>query len=91
MNDTKKNKGELKTNEFNKEVKVRDGNETKTYRVKIAKGLPVEFENKEEYDLKHKKPLKGKAVEVNDANKDKIAKIDEQPDVDIEVGLDKTT
>jgi len=90
MNAEKK-KTELKTNDFNKDVKVKDGNEVKTYRVKIPKERDVDFPDKEEYGAKQEKTIKAKAVESNDANKSKMEKIDEQPDVDIVVALDKNT
>jgi len=90
MNAEKK-KAELKTNDFNKEVKVKDGT-TKTYKVKISKGQEAKFDDQDKYNDKNiVYTIKGKAVEDNDANKDKIKELDKQPDVDIEVYLDKTT
>lgn len=90
MNAEKK-KAELKTNEFNKEVEVKDGDATKTYKVKIDAGEDVKFDNQDDFGCKQKKTIKAKVVEKTDANKTKLEEIDKQPKSDIEVALDKTT
>jgi len=87
MNASKK-PAELKTNEFFKDVIAKGG---KKYKVKIKKGADVKFDDRENYDKTQVKEIDGKVVEITDANKTKIEKIDEQPDVKIEVVLDRTT
>jgi len=87
MNASKK-PADLKTNEFFKDVTAKG----KKYKVKIKKGTEVKFDDRENYDKTQAKEIKvAKVVEINDANKSKIEKIDEQPDATIEVVLDRTT
>jgi hypothetical protein len=87
MNASKK-PADIKTNEYFKDVKTKDG---KSYKVKIKKGAEAKFDDQEDYSKTQVKEISGKVVEKIEANKSKIEKIDDEADKKIEVVLDKTT